>query len=192
MNLSDECANLDISNVVVLTTPGRRSCEFSLTIDLRNVMGNDLYDSYDNFGICLNSVATFMLISSFSAGPTNAVCHIGMSGLPFIKASQTGNLVNSIFFPSMFQITGSPTENNAYRLLNCIKSKQKCVNFRKPKNSIVTLTIGIYPVQNPTVAMDPGNSTNPLQFTTDFNFSIFGVNKEDKKKEKKEKKDKKK
>jgi hypothetical protein len=181
MKLLDNCANLDINNIVNATAAGQaRQLIFTQQIDLRTVIGDEYYKNYETFAICLNSVSTFFLISSYSipgiagTAPGTTVVQVGMSGLPFINTSTNGILDNIPFFPEMFTLRGG-LEVNAFNNINVIDPKKKPILFKKPKNSVVTLGIGLYSVRNPNGPMNMTNSAIPFESTMDFSFSIFPV-----------------
>lgn len=187
MRLSEEYANVVISNTTDGIVAQQISQQFNVTLNLRNVIGNDMYDNNETFAICLNSLATFMQISSFVVTDLTAKygtfgagtnCYVGMSGLPFVNTNKNNSIMNFVLFPDSFTIGGGQVLTTAYKINNFYNANTKCIMFRKPKSSIVTLTVGIY-TQLSSQPIRAGNSTNPTQTTIDCNFSIYSVEEEE-------------
>jgi hypothetical protein len=180
MKLLDEGANLGVSFTRDLTTTGVWiPLQFPLEVNLRTIIGKEEYDNNEYFGICLNSVALYMLVSTYTilgvpgVFGNNTAVQVKISGLPFITSSSNGTVTNSVYFPDKFTIGGGNTDNVVYNSFNFSNPKTKCLIFRKPKNSVVTLEIGLYNIINNDLPLRAGNSVQPVNTTTDLSFSIF-------------------
>ncbi len=174
MSLSSESASVIFdSGYSELPLGSSIETVFSVNFDLRTSLG-DMYDRYDTFAICLNSISFYTQLSSYSTINTplvgtfgaNAMCNCGMTGLPWINYSTNGNLDNLALFPPTFRL-GVGYEGNTF-------GKSNCLLFRKPSNSMTTITIGCYVIRMQG-AVKVGNSSNNVQYSGNYNLSIFGI-----------------
>lgn len=187
MKLLDECANVILTGSANGVSGSTSLLEYTFDIDLRSIMGNQMYDNYDYFGIALNSIGMYDVISSYVVATpagnivagASSVLKLRIQGLPVVKSTTNGT-VNSIssgtYFPNIFtpggtQGTGFVT--TAFRLNNFPNSRKNAIMFCKPQSSNVTITLTIRNVQSLNSVFRANNSTNPLQNTTRFSFSIF-------------------
>lgn len=183
MRLLDEGANLVFDGEKNATANGQFiPLIYTYDVNLRNIIGKDEYDNNDYFAICLNSVATYMFISSYqisgvvSGQGASTTAQIGISGLPFIN-STTNNLIdNTVLFPDIFAMNGG-TVNPYGALRNFFRPKTKKIIFRKPQNSNVTITIGFFGCRGTTPSnfIIAGHSGAMAQTTANFSFTIFPV-----------------
>jgi len=178
MSLSSESASVTFdSGYYDLPTGSSVQTVFSVPFDLRIALG-DMYDRYNTFAICLNSISFFAQLTSYTSINTpllgtfgsSALVNCGMTGLPWINYTTNGSLDNLALFPPTFRMGGSPA--GAYEGNTFIKSN--CLLFRKPSNSQTTITVGCYVIRMQG-ALTVGHSSNNVQYSANYNFSIFGV-----------------
>ena len=183
MRLLDDGANFNLNGTRDGTAPGGIVASYDFDVDLRTILGNDLYDKHEVFGICLNSISLYMLISSYGVqgitgitfGSTTAL-KLRMTGLPFLASSLNGNLTSStsgVLFPDIFTPGGSNIANNAYRVTNFANTKTKCIMFRKPLRSNVTINLSLRAILGTNSDFVVNNSGAPPQSTIDCSFTIF-------------------
>jgi hypothetical protein len=182
MKLLDDCANFNLNGTKDGTAIASFFASYDFNVDLRTILGNDIYDQHEFFGICLNSISLYMVISNyFIDGVTGAwgstiALKLKMTGLTFVGSTLNGALNSSTsgaLFPDVFTPGGSSTAINAYRANNFSNSKTKCIIFRKPKNSKVSINLSLMSVMGTKSVVTLGNSLGPVQSTIDCNFSIF-------------------
>lgn len=182
MRLLDEGANLVFNTSKDGTAIGSAVIlQYTYEINLRNTIGKDEYDNHDFFAICLNSLATYMFISSYQisgvvgglGGSTTA--QVGMSGLPFLNSTTNGSVDNTVLFPDVFAMGGGVV--NPYALRNFSNPKQKSIIFRKPRSSDVTITISLFGSRGsaPSNFMVATHSSSIPLTTSDFSFTIYPV-----------------
>lgn len=187
MKLLDECANVILTGSVNGGSGAVLPLEYTFELDLRSIMGNQMYDNYDYFGITFNSVGMYNVVSSYSTTlPQGVVVSGGSStlklriqGLPVVKSTTNGK-VNSIssgtYFPNLFNPGGTQGTGfvpGAFRISNFPNSRKNAIMFCKPQSSVVTITLTVRNIVSLDSVFRAGNSTNPLQNTSRFSFSIF-------------------
>lgn len=187
MRLLDEGANLVFNTTKDGTGVGTAGntipLQYTYEINLRNVIGKDDYDNHNFFAICLNSVATYMLVTSYSitgiiSGQSGSTpVQVGMSGLPFLNSTTNSNLDNTVLFPDVFNILGGNTVATASATRIFSNPKMKRIIFRKPRSSNVTITISIFGMRGsaPSNIIIAANSTSTTETTSDFSFTIYPV-----------------
>lgn len=182
MRLLDEGANLVFDTTIDATAPGQFfPLIYTYDVNLRNIIGKDEYDNNDYFAICLNSVATYMFISSYQisgvigAQGGSTTVQVGMSGLPFLNSTTNGSVDNTVLFPDVFAMGGGVA--NPYALRNFSNPKQKSIIFRKPQNSVVTITISYFGTRGspPSNYIVAGHSSQIALTTSNFSFTIYPV-----------------
>lgn len=182
MRLLDEGANLVFDGEKNATATGQFfPLVYTYDINLRNIIGKDEYDNNDYFAICLNSVATYLFISSYQISGVvggqgaSTTAQVGISGLPFINSTTNTLIVNTVLFPDIFTMSGGTA--NPYALRNFFKPKTKKIIFRKPQNSNVTITISFFGCRGTTPSnfILAGHSGAIAQTTANFSFTIFPV-----------------
>ena len=81
-------SNLQNASLVLSTNNGTSNASRTSTtwtnINLRSLLG-DMYDKYDMFNLCLNTVATGTSANNFYATSSDMQVMIRVSGLPFIN-----------------------------------------------------------------------------------------------------------
>jgi len=155
--------------------------EFTYEIDLRKVLG-DMYDKYDRFAICLNSIINYARISSYATTPpqptnptagSSAVALIGMRGLQWVSNSLNSDTGEIALFPNAFVLGGgAPTGDGAWG--NGEFKNPNCIMFNKPTNSNVSLVVGLYNPRGQAMYRG-GNSAGEVRLQLNYNFSIFGI-----------------
>lgn len=183
MSKSLECATMIIDtgyNTVPLGG-GSISSVYTFNVDLRQILG-DMYDKYDFFGICLNSVVNYAKISSYNLIPpqapnptfgSNGSALVGMTGLNWLHNTLNGIDSTLGLFPNAFQIGGGGATGDGawgtgeFKYANVIM-------FSKPNNPYTTLTVGLYSARN-SAFIRYGNSSQDVRQQLNYNFSIFGI-----------------
>ena len=114
----------------ITTTTGLISnnrCNFTwYNINLRNILGNDIYEKYNKFNISLNTVAMSSQGSSTAMTPDARTLYIKMSGLPWLSSYDTSNpstyaTLNVIQVPTTASTTYLNNINNP-QILTFLKS----------------------------------------------------------------------
>jgi hypothetical protein len=188
MKLLDECANVILTGSQGGPAGSSLPFQFTFYLDLRTVIGNQMYDNYDYFGICLNSIGLYSVISGyvvdlFAGGtlqsPGGAALKLRIQGLPVVDVTTNGT-INSIssgtYFPSIFTPGGAQGTGlvlGAFRLNNFPNTRKNVIMFSKPKSSFVTITLSVRNTADLRGVLRMNNTTNPLQNTSRFSFSIF-------------------
>jgi hypothetical protein len=147
-------------------------------VNLRQVLG-DMYDEYDTFAICLNSVLNYAQISSYNTIPnvgsvsSTLPVKVGMSGLNWMSSTLNGNKESLCFFPNAFVIGGAGTASDGGYGSGNFKNPN-CIMFKKPPEPNVEFTVGLYSArQNGFVR--GGNTSGESRIQLNYNFSIFGI-----------------
>ena len=114
-----------------ITTPSgivtNNRCNFTwYNINLRNILGNYIYEKYDKFNISLNTVAMSSQGSSTTMTPDARTLYIKMSGLPWLSSYDTNNpttyaTLNAIVIPTTASTTYLNNINNP-QILTFLKS----------------------------------------------------------------------
>lgn len=188
MKLLDECANVILTGSQGGPAGSSLPFQYTFNLDLRSVMGNQMYDNYDYFGICLNSIGFYSVISGyvvdlFAGGtlqsPGGAALKLRIQGLPVVDVTTNGTM-NSIstgtYFPSVFTPGGAQGTGlvlSAFRLNNFPNPRKNVIMFSKPQSSFVTITLSVRNTADLRGVLRMNNTTNPLQNTSRFCFSIF-------------------
>jgi len=80
--------NLQHASLVLSTNNGTSNANRTSTtwnnINLRTLLG-DMYDKYDMFNLCLNSVSTAVSANNFAGSANDQQCLLRCSGIPFIN-----------------------------------------------------------------------------------------------------------
>ena len=115
----------------VLTTKtgliSNNRCNFTwYNINLRNILGNDIYEKYNKFNISLNTVAMSSQGSSTAMTEDARTLYIKMSGLPWLSSYDTNNpstyaTLNAIVIPATASTTYLNNINNP-QILTFLKS----------------------------------------------------------------------
>jgi len=180
MSKSLECANM-ILDTGYQTSPQTTSISTVRTfnVNLRQILG-DMYDQYETFAICLNSVTLYSQISTYNAlqpsvgsfGLT-ATAKVGMSGLNWISSTTNGANTTLSLFPGSFEIGGGVVANDGgYGIANF--KNPNCIMFSKPPQDNVSLTVGLYQTRGGGF-IRAGNSAGETRLQLNYNFSIFGI-----------------
>jgi hypothetical protein len=178
---NNACATLILRTSDISSTPstvGSSNTNKSqlgwININLRTLLG-DLYDKYDTFNLCLNSISCSTpaeaLGADYGNDDINNLNHlVSIGGLPFINQTYSQSLrCNSNLAPLGVFIYPSATTTVGYRVYNDSgiltfgKSQEQCnINI-----NLTRVSDGASPV-----------STNAFPSTI-FMFSIVGVDKKD-------------
>jgi len=194
MKLLDECANVVLTGSQGGPAGSSLPFEYTFSFNLRSVIGNQMYDNYDYFGICLNSIGFYTVISGYvvdlPAGgtlqtPGGATLKLRIQGLPVVDVTTNGRM-NSIssgtYFPYIFTpggAQGTGFVNAGVRINNFPNTRKNVIMFSKPNSSFVTITLSVRSIAELRGVLRMNNTTNPLQNTSRFSFSIFpAINKE--------------
>lgn len=171
MKLSGESANFELDKGLVssgLTIPFL----INETIDLRIVLG-DMYDKYDKYVIIFNSIGGWTNANSWatslgaSAINQTGSWSLGMEGLPWNNSTSNSNMTSMALFPNKFNlpIVGYGTQNATY---------SNGISFRKPANSIVTLTYAPYLTRTGGYAIAVATS-GVVSIDFNLSFTIYGL-----------------
>ena len=80
--------NLQNASLVLSTNNGTSNTTRTSTtwtnIDLRTLLG-DMYNKYDMFNICLNTIATAPSVNNFMSAAADLQTMVRVSGIPFIN-----------------------------------------------------------------------------------------------------------
>lgn len=183
MSKSLECANLVLDSGYLTMVQGSTIPTVqTFQINLKKALG-DMYDKYDTFAICLNSVVNYAQLSTYSTGDPDvaslggsSVVKVGMTGLNWMSTTLNGQKQSLVLFPNAFVIGGnSAASDGGYGSGNF--KKPNCVMFKKPATPNITLTVGFYIVRK-NLAIRLGNSSGEVRFEGNYNFSIFGIEEE--------------
>jgi hypothetical protein len=133
------------------------SDQYSLTqtwnnINLRTLLG-DMYDKYDLFNICLNTVTTASALAATGASNDDRNVIIKLSGLPFVNQTYSvKNGCNTSVCPlSSFLFISSATATQFFYSNNCYtfgKSQQSCnltIQYGRVKDDALPTTGTVYP-----------------------------------------------
>jgi hypothetical protein len=94
MSVTSPNASLVLSTNNGTTNASRTSTTWS-NINLRSLLG-DMYDKYDTFNLCLNTVATGVSQSYYNASPNDLQVLLRIQGLPFLNNTYNiGNTYNA-------------------------------------------------------------------------------------------------
>jgi hypothetical protein len=153
----------------------------TLRVNLRQILG-DMFDKYDTFLICLNSVVNYAQISSYNTIPnvgsvsSTLPVKVGMSGFHWVSSTLNGSSESLCFFPNSFVIGGASTASDGGFGVGNFKNPN-CIMFKKPPEPTVELTVGLYSArQNGFVR--GGNTSGESRIQLNYNFSIFGITEE--------------
>jgi len=95
-----EKATLVFNSVNASSTNSIKSSFTWNNINLRHLLGNDMYDKYDRFNLCLNCISTAYTANALS-GTTNSQVLIRLTGLPWVNCNynitSNGINVNNIY-----------------------------------------------------------------------------------------------
>lgn len=161
-------ASLVLNTVSGVPNTLKTSCTWS-NIDLRMLLG-DMYDKYDRFNLCLNTVAQSYTIFNPS-GPNDCQCLIRINGLSWlnnsynISANGNNNTANTIigsfqFISTLAVTTLAPTQYFYGANMATFGKSQDIVNITIDYIKVIDLT-------TPT----PNSSFPNMSFV----FDIFGV-----------------
>jgi hypothetical protein len=140
INLQMASLVLRSSDLTLNSTTQFGSCDqYRLTqtwynINLRTLLG-DMYDKYDLFNICLNTITTAVSYGNYGNSIDDRNVILKLSGLPFVnqtysvKQGCNTNIcpIASFFFPTF--VTGGVTATQYFYSNNCFtfgKSQQSC------------------------------------------------------------------
>jgi hypothetical protein len=189
MRFLDQCANVILTGSFNGPPGSTFPIEYTFDLDLRNIIGNQLYDNYEYFGICLNSTGFYNVVSGYvnvlSGGkgnlqtPGGASLKLRIQGLPIVKTTTNGTIQSvssGTYFPMVFTQgggQGSGFVNTAFRGTNFPNTRKNLVMFSKPKSSFVTITLSVKSVADLNGVLRANNTTQELQTLGRFAFSIF-------------------
>jgi hypothetical protein len=164
----------DLTNAL---TPNVGTCDFSKAnftwnnINLRTLLGN-MYDKYDKFNICLNTVTTANVTAGTIPGtaPDDRIVQIYLNGLPFlnqtydvVRGGNTNNCVIGTFnFPSA---AGSVTQYFYSSNIATFDKRQNMLNINIFYNRVKIDGAGTYNISN------NANAFPDMIFI----FDIFGI-----------------
>ena len=163
-----ENASLVLNSVNCSSTNSIKSSFTWNNINLRSLLG-DMYDKYDRFNLCLNTIASAYTLTGLT-GATNNQCLIRVSGLPFVNntynISSSGlNVNNSSTIIATFTFSSSapavPITQYFYGSNIATFSKNSDIT------SITIDYVRVYDLLTP-------DSTNSFPQMT-FIFDIFGI-----------------
>jgi hypothetical protein len=147
-------------------------------INLRSLLGS-MYDTYDKFNICLNTIATAQMTSGSIPGttPDDRIVQIYLSGLPFLNQTydvvRGGNTPNTVIATFTFpNATGSSTQYFYSSNIATFDKRQDEANIQIFYNRVKTDALANVP---PTYIISTGASFPDMIFI----FDIFGIPKVD-------------
>ena len=124
----------------ITTTTGLISnnrCNFTwYNINLRNILGNDIYEKYNKFNISLNTVAMSSQGSSTAMTPDARTLYIKMSGLPWLSSYDTNNPST---YATLNAIQVPPTASTTY--LNNINNPQILTFLKSVDNVNINIVL---------------------------------------------------
>jgi hypothetical protein len=121
-------------------------------INLRTLLG-DMYDKYDLFNICLNTIATSQSINGIGSTMEDRNVVIKLSGLPFVNQTYSVKQgCNTNICPiSTFQFVNNNTTTQLFFSNNCYtfgKSQQSCnltIQYGRIVDDALPTTANAYP-----------------------------------------------
>ena len=138
-------------------------------IDLRALLG-DMYDTYDEFNLCLNQIST----SAISPGDSlvdNRFCYINMAGLQWVN--QTYNFKNgnngtmATIGTFTFTASGSSTRSQFFN--------DSYLTFRKEAQERCNLTLEYYRIVDDVAAIAPNTQLGSLIVSGNVGTNITSV-----------------
>jgi hypothetical protein len=166
-------SNLQNASLVLSTNNGTsNTARTSITwnnINMRALLG-DMYDKYDMFNLCLNTVATAVSANNFSASANDQQVMIRISGIPFIN--NTYNVGTTYNTNTQYVAIGTFTfANNAYATQYFYGSN--IATFGKNQD-ICSITIDYIRLSDLSPALQANGQIFPH---VTFIFDIFGIDK---------------
>jgi len=164
-----EKATLVFNSVNASSTNSIKSSFTWNNINLRHLLGNDMYDKYDRFNLCLNCISTAYTANALS-GTTNSQVLIRLTGLPWVNCNYniTSNAINV---------------NNIYNIIGTFKFSsstpqepltqyfyESIATFSK-NSDIISITIDYLRL----VDLSSPDTTNTYPQISFF-FDIYGIN----------------
>jgi hypothetical protein len=135
-------------------------------INIKKIMGNEMYDKYDTFMLRLNQIS-YSASNAFS-GVDKRQCFVQVEGLQFLNATynaRTGNNSNKYVMYAFNVLTTSNTIDLAPNISIC--------NFQKSGENI-TLSFELIQTIDNLAPTRSNNASFPLFL---YNFDIIGINK---------------
>lgn len=168
---------LKTSDLTPGSTTNIGTCDTSKTtftwnnINLRMLMGDDLYGQYDYFNISLNCVASTMTLALGADTNDSRLVYIKLQGLPFINQTyqQPTNNNGQYVYASIFQIPATTSTTNIVYYSN----SSNVFTFSKSQDC-ANITIALTQVVND-VKPAPTNAFPNFSFM----FNIVGIDKAD-------------
>jgi hypothetical protein len=168
--------NLQNASLVLSTNNGTSNTTRTSTtwtnIDLRTLLG-DMYNKYDMFNICLNTIATAPSVNNFMSVAADLQTMVRVSGIPFIN--NTYNIGSNYNSNTANCVIGTFTfANGTYATQYFYGSN--IATFGKNQD-ICNITIDYVRLSDLLAPQVSGVNTFPH---TTFIFDIFGIDKDDK------------
>ncbi len=168
-------SNLQNASLVLSTNNGTfnnaaRTSTTWYNINLRTLLG-DMYDKYDLFNLCLNTIATGVPPSAFNTAAQDLQTLIRINGLPFINntyninGTNNANTNNCIIGTFTFASTSYATANFNLNIATFGKNQDIC--------NITIDYLRVNDLAPPSVV-----GANPYFPQTTFIFDIYGIDKE--------------
>lgn len=149
---SSQNASLVLNTVSGITNTKKTSCTWS-NIDLRLLLG-DMYNKYDRFNLCLNTVAQGFEVISLNSS-NDGQCLIRITGLPWANNSynitSTGNNNNQSTIIGSFQfVSSNPSTQYFYgsNMATFSKNQDLCnitIDYIKVYDLGVPISINSFP-----------------------------------------------
>lgn len=162
----NENASLVLNTATGTPNAKYTSCTWS-NINLRHLLG-DMYDKYDRFNLCLNTIAQGVSDVGFLNNPKDGQCIVRINGLPFVNntynISSSGNSLTSNAVIATFNFTSNSSSVQYFYGSNI-------ATFSK-NSDICSITIDYLRVEDLTVPTTGAGKVFP-QMT--FIFDIFGI-----------------
>lgn len=166
-------SNLQNASLVLSTNNGTSNAAKTSTtwynINLRTLLG-DMYDKYDLFNLCLNTIATGVSTANFNTAAQDLQTLIRINGLPFINntyninGTNNANTSNCIIGTFTFVSGSYATANFNLNIATFGKNQDIC--------NITIDYLRLNDLATPSVA---GANTFP---NATFIFDIYGIDKE--------------
>ena len=128
-----------------------------------------MYDKYDRFNLCLNTIAQGVSTNNFWTSSKDAQCIIRINGLPFVNntyniSSSSGNSLSSNCVIATYTFTNNSSSTQYFYSSNF-------ATFSK-NSDICSITIDYLRVEDLAIPTTAGTNTFPQM---SFIFDIFGI-----------------
>lgn len=167
--MSNEIAKLYLSTYHLPTINDNNSFDF-LNINLRTIIGNDMFNKYDTFNISLQSIFSGATSSTYLNQNADSFVNIVMSGLPFLNSTYDyitkNNTSETHLVTYEFPLKADFTQSNVFYYTN---KHSGSADFQRPSGN-VDINIRLASV----ITNEKAFSLNPFP-QMNFFFTITGV-----------------